>query len=91
MAREAHSIELASKEWEQVDAMGPDADRALSLLVSEALDVRRRHATDGPAIALAQRLDTTNLELARYLGRLEERVAYLEAKVVELQDRGQSR
>ncbi len=91
MARETHSIALASQEWEQVDALGPDADRALSLLVSEALAERRRLATDGPALALVQQLGMSNLELARYLGRLEERIAYLEAKVVELQDGRQGR
>jgi hypothetical protein len=36
--------------------------------------------------ALAEELGTTNLQLVRYIGRLTERVEYLEGMVVRLQD-----
>jgi hypothetical protein len=48
-------------------------------------DMTTERVTDAER-ALAEELGTTNLHLVRYLGRLTERVEYLEAMVVRLQD-----
>lgn len=48
-------------------------------------DMTTEQVTDAER-ALAEELGTTNLQLVRYLGRLTERIAYLEGMVVRLQD-----
>jgi hypothetical protein len=48
-------------------------------------DMTTQRVTDAER-TLAEELGTTNLHLVRYLGRLTERVEYLEGMVVRLQD-----